>query len=163
METKYCRKCGQTKPLSEFSLNAKSKDGHQTYCKECIMEYHRSRKKKSEKPVFYLGLSSFNLLEAEKELIKSCMMEYPGLTMFEMAEKLGVSERTIQAKLEDHRIKKPGVPLGEENFSTKDYKQKKLKDCLDREILEELWDRGYDGHFFKYVKQEANLGKLFNK
>lgn len=138
METKYCRKCGQTKPLSEFSLNAKSKDGHQTYCKECIMEYHRSRKKeyqrslkkKSEKPVFYLGLSSFNLLEAEKELIKSCMREYPGLTMFEMAEKLGVSERTIQAKLEDHRIKKPGVPLGKETSLPRTTSRRSLRTVL---------------------------------
>lgn len=165
METKFCKKCGHVKPLSSFSVNVKSRDGHQSYCKECIAAYHRSRKKSIEaaKPVFYLGLNSFNLPEAERALIKRCMKDNPGLTQFEIAEKCGVSERTIQSKLEEHGIKKPGIPIGGGSFSSKDYKQKKLCDCHDRELLEELWDRGYDGHFWKYVKQEANLSKMFKE
>ena len=32
---KTCTKCGETKPLSEFSKNAQHKDGHQSQCRVC--------------------------------------------------------------------------------------------------------------------------------
>lgn len=35
MDTKLCRKCGETKPLEDFHKDRKSKDGHCFYCKEC--------------------------------------------------------------------------------------------------------------------------------
>lgn len=35
METKLCKKCGRTLPVSEFNKNAKSKDGLHTYCRNC--------------------------------------------------------------------------------------------------------------------------------
>lgn len=33
--TKRCARCGETKPLDEFSLNRKARDGRQGYCKTC--------------------------------------------------------------------------------------------------------------------------------
>lgn len=36
--TKTCRKCGETKPLDEFHRNRKSRDGHQSRCKPCMIE-----------------------------------------------------------------------------------------------------------------------------
>lgn len=186
MSTKTCKKCGKEKPLSEYYVNKKAKDGLQSYCKECQGEYYKAnayrikfgnkkrylRKKEAEadkatppkaKPTIYLGLHSFNLIEAERALISRAMRENPQMTQFEIAQLCGVSERTIQSKLEEFGLKKPGIPIGGGSFSTKDYKQKKLCECIDRELLEELWDRGFDGHFWKYVKQESNLNKLFNK
>lgn len=35
---KRCRKCGETKPRSEFHKNRAHKDGLQSYCKPCQME-----------------------------------------------------------------------------------------------------------------------------
>jgi hypothetical protein len=39
METKTCSKCGETKPLSEFSKRSRSKDGHAGWCKACSKVY----------------------------------------------------------------------------------------------------------------------------
>lgn len=38
---KLCSKCGEEKPLDDFHRNAKLRDGRQTYCKVCIVEYKR--------------------------------------------------------------------------------------------------------------------------
>ena len=32
---KTCRKCGETKPLSDFARHAQRRDGHHSYCKAC--------------------------------------------------------------------------------------------------------------------------------
>jgi protein-arginine kinase activator protein McsA len=40
---KTCRKCGETKPLSEFYKNKESKDGHLNICKTCKCVYQRNR------------------------------------------------------------------------------------------------------------------------
>lgn len=40
-DTKICRKCKVTKPLAEFSRDAKSTDGLVTACKQCVREYQR--------------------------------------------------------------------------------------------------------------------------
>ena len=37
--TKFCAKCGETKPLDEFWKNKTSVDGRQTYCKPCLKNY----------------------------------------------------------------------------------------------------------------------------
>lgn len=135
MSTKICKKCGKEKPLSEYNVNKKAKDGLQSYCKECQSEYfkanadkirERSRQWRAEKkstqaskttpvkakPAIYLGLQSFNLIEAERALISRAMRENPQMTQFEIAQLCGVSERTIQSKLEEFGLKKPGIPIG---------------------------------------------------
>lgn len=40
-ESKVCRKCKLSKPLVEFSRDARSKDGVSTDCKECVRQYQR--------------------------------------------------------------------------------------------------------------------------
>jgi hypothetical protein len=40
---KTCKRCIQTKDLSEFFKNVKRKDGVSTYCKPCQLEYQRVR------------------------------------------------------------------------------------------------------------------------
>ena len=47
--SKQCRKCGATKPLTEFYKNASTKDGRHSYCKICakqgaIASYQRLEK-----------------------------------------------------------------------------------------------------------------------
>jgi len=38
MESKRCSKCGEIKPVSEFSKNKSKKDGLQDWCKTCLNE-----------------------------------------------------------------------------------------------------------------------------
>ena len=38
---KKCRACGETKELDEFNNNKKTKDGKQSYCKDCMRQYNK--------------------------------------------------------------------------------------------------------------------------
>lgn len=38
---KTCSKCGEAKPLTEYSVNRKAKDNLHTYCKACASDYMR--------------------------------------------------------------------------------------------------------------------------
>ena len=40
---KTCTKCGETKPLSDFSADDAYKDGYQSHCKACKNAYARAR------------------------------------------------------------------------------------------------------------------------
>jgi hypothetical protein len=45
---KHCKKCGENKPVTEFSPDKKTKDGQRAYCKPCTAalsrEYHQKKK-----------------------------------------------------------------------------------------------------------------------
>jgi hypothetical protein len=41
LTTKVCRKCGEEKPIGEFSPNKRATDGAQPRCKPCMAEYIR--------------------------------------------------------------------------------------------------------------------------
>lgn len=41
METKVCKECGQSLPISNFSKNKATKDGLANYCKKCDKERRR--------------------------------------------------------------------------------------------------------------------------
>lgn len=49
--TKVCKRCGKEAPISEFSKNAKSKDGADSYCRKCRNElakkYYRNKKERT--------------------------------------------------------------------------------------------------------------------
>lgn len=51
---KKCTKCGETKPLEQFSKNKTKKDGLHSNCKSCDVAYHVVRAKRHrENPVTY--------------------------------------------------------------------------------------------------------------
>ena len=51
---KLCKFCGQTKPLSKFTLNERMADGFMSKCKDCQVVYNRKwRKSNSEKLTTY--------------------------------------------------------------------------------------------------------------
>ena len=45
MSNKECRKCGQTKELTEFSKNSRTKDKKQSYCRSCFRCVIRAHRK----------------------------------------------------------------------------------------------------------------------
>lgn len=50
IKTKVCKMCGRELPISEFNKHGLTKDGLQTYCKQCATEYViLSRRKKQSK------------------------------------------------------------------------------------------------------------------
>lgn len=40
MESKTCRDCGESKPLTEFSPSSKNRDGRVSYCRPCLAVRH---------------------------------------------------------------------------------------------------------------------------
>jgi hypothetical protein len=44
METKKCTKCGEIKPLEQFSKSVKTKDGKQHKCKQCHSQYSKQHR-----------------------------------------------------------------------------------------------------------------------
>lgn len=45
METKHCKRCDRTLPISEFYHDKKSKDGRAFYCRDCSREYAKEYRK----------------------------------------------------------------------------------------------------------------------
>lgn len=62
--TKVCARCKQEKPLSEFGVKKRTKDGLNPYCKDCIREYTKELKNKKKERIEQLEL-------VEKEGIKN--------------------------------------------------------------------------------------------
>lgn len=46
-DRKRCRKCGLTKPLSEFTPSASHPDGHQARCRACVREQQRAWRRRN--------------------------------------------------------------------------------------------------------------------
>ena len=55
METKFCRKCGQEKPVSEFIPDTRYRSGYQTYCRDCYNKQHREALEKRKELGFCLS------------------------------------------------------------------------------------------------------------
>lgn len=170
METKVCNKCGRELPLDKFSKGG-DKDGLQKTCKDCVSVYMRdyAQRKKQQKmpkeiaeelPAPTVEICTFNLADIEKTIICMAIGTLADRPLKEIARALGVSERTLHRKASDY-----GLSLAESARATYPTatKAKTLMDYQPRELLEALWKKGYDGHFFTYVKQEMTLSKLFGE
>ena len=46
--TKICKKCGQAKPIEEFGKDARSRDGHKIYCRNCRRDMANDRYEKNK-------------------------------------------------------------------------------------------------------------------
>lgn len=92
METKKCKKCGKEFPISSFGLDINAKDGHKSWCKNCINEQAHKR---------YL----------EKRLRKGDLVPNPKLqdvTPLEMMNELklrGYSGELTFVEVKTHKIK----------------------------------------------------------
>lgn len=188
METKVCTKCGRELPTTEFYALKTSKDGLQSYCKRChcAATTEAARKRRERKraegeaaknaPVIPtlatkdLG-RTYNLAKWEKDIIVDCINNNPDKTFDEYANLLGISSRTLYRKIYAHDLR--DIISDARSYSEREMadaisginltKVKTLADYDDRELLEELWKRDYDGNIWKMVRKETSISKLFGK
>lgn len=190
METKVCKKCGRELPTTDFYVNKHQKDGLQTYCKECHCKAttdaarRRRAKAKAEEeskaskdaPVIPtltpkdLG-GTYNLARWEKDIIVDCITNNPDKSFDDYATLLGISNRTFYRKIHTYDLR--DIISDVRSYSEREMadavsginltKVKTLADYDDREILEELWKRDYDGNIWKMVRKETTISKLFGK
>lgn len=189
METKVCSKCGRELPTSEFHAHKNAKDGLQAFCKEChckaTTEAARKRRERKRieaeaaknapviptlKPADLEG-GTYNLAKREKDIIVDCIKNNPNKTFDEYATMLGISNRTFYRKIHTYDLRDL---IGDvRSYSEREMadaisginltKIKTLADYDDRELLEELWNRDYDGNIWKMVRKETSISKLFGK
>lgn len=165
METKVCRKCGRELPIESFYINKSLKGGRDNCCKECKLAYVKkwqNNKAKEEEVEFSpeINIDTFKLADIEKTVICLAIGTFAKKNPKEIAKVLGISERTLHRKVCEY-----GLSLSESVRATypTTTKLKSIMDYQPRELLEALWKKGYDGHFFTYVKHEMTLSKLFGE
>ena len=182
MDTKVCSRCGSELPIDSFYKNNATKDGFDVVCKTCKSNYNKQyhRKKKALKEAAKLVVAkvdtnkiegSYNLAKIEKEAIVSCISNNRDKSFSEYAEMLGISERTLYRKIHCYDLKELITNI--KSFSEMEMadaisgihlaRVKTLADYDDKELLEELWKREYDGTIWKMVRKEATISKLFGK
>ena len=66
METRTCKKCGRTLPLSEFHKSGRSKDGLSFVCEDCVKKTRKD--KQLQKMKNYNPLEKFSSSELILEL-----------------------------------------------------------------------------------------------
>lgn len=72
MDAKECRRCHEVKPLSDFHNRWGSKDGKNSYCKECSNEALREwRKNNPEKARAHARRSYLDNIERRREYGKA--------------------------------------------------------------------------------------------
>lgn len=184
--TKKCQRCGKELPLSSFNKRRDSRDGLQYMCKECACAYVKERREEKKKhqfsftpkdethletPKTSVGVTLENptLANMEETLIKETFSNFPCDTIERCAERLGISERTLYRKINTYNLRE--LVANRSGYRKKVYEEaianngltkiKTLEDYTSRELLEELHKRGYDGHFWRYVKEEMSISKLF--
>lgn len=67
---KVCRRCGKTKMLDAFYVSSSSSDGVQSWCKDCMAEYHKTHKSNHE-PTEDGGKQTLLFTETETETTKT--------------------------------------------------------------------------------------------
>ena len=66
MSTKQCIKCNRVLPIEHVHKSKHQKDGHRVYCKDCVSEYGKKRRRTPE-----------GIYEAIKGRQKYCHKYYP--------------------------------------------------------------------------------------
>ena len=69
---KRCTKCGETKPLSDFSKNGKAKFGVASQCKFCRREYDKKRYQKNKVEI---SLRKVARLKARQKKMNYCKIK----------------------------------------------------------------------------------------
>lgn len=128
---KQCTKCKETKPLTEFNKNKKTKDGLQFRCKLCRNEYYRKYNLENKQKIKQIQQK---WREENKEWVKSNNKKY----YKENKEKIKESYKDYKKKyLRKKRIEDPMFKL-KENVRTRTYQAIKGKYKKNKRTIEYL-------------------------
>lgn len=98
METKTCKECGRTLPVSEFNKRRGNKDGLQDRCRDCFSRYNKmryaaNREKTKEAVRKYREENPGNCLETRLKACKKNPTRTNANRAIDTAIKAGVIER----------------------------------------------------------------------
>ena len=163
METKVCSHCKRELPIENFY---RGKDGrYQSWCKDCKKEEYllqasestkrrRATKEARTASASPIVINTYNIEEAKKIILKRLMTDMPDNTVNSYGKILGLSPLTVKAKMEEL----DSIDVSETYINRE---EKRLTDYTPRELLKALYDLGYEGTFYTYVRQENTLSHLF--
>lgn len=66
MKTKHCKKCDLTKPLDDFYETKKGSGRYRSWCAQCVMDDHNSRRKERNYDTNFYHKNSDKILDKRK-------------------------------------------------------------------------------------------------
>ena len=125
IQYKTCTKCGEVKPLSEFSKKAGSPDGYQYHCRKCNREYQKDLyQRKLVEKVAEEGIKAAEAF-IEPEIIPVA------------EEPVKEPKRAYTRSSFSLEIPRPKLPV--------ELSEKTLGRCTPRELIQVLRAWGFDG------------------
>lgn len=150
---KQCAKCKETKPLTEFNKNKKTKDGFQFRCKLCRNEYYRKYNLENKQKIKQIHQK---WREENKEWVKANNKKY----YKENKEKIKESYKDYKKKyLRKKRIEDPMFKL-KQNVRSRTYQAIKGKYKKNNTTIEYL---GCGFLFYKeFLQKQFKKGMTFD-
>lgn len=139
METKVCKRDGAVKPVTEFWKSKTTRDGLQSWCKECITEY-----KKLNREWKYLG--GAKLCQKCREFKPRSLFGYNPV----LHDKQNPICKDCEAKQDPLNPGKPRDNATQSQFQLDFAKDLSAFDT--RQLLDELKCRGYTGELTRMEK-----------
>lgn len=97
-ETKICTKCRNELPTSAFRKRTKASDGLQGYCKSCISEYKKSKRRTAKTSKSF---SSYKVVKCKHSKIRLLFGDDNQIVTFRMlAEMLGMTVKQVYTRWE---------------------------------------------------------------
>ena len=95
-ETKICTKCRNELPTSAFRKRTKASDGLQGYCKSCISEYKKSKRRTAKTSKSF---SSYKVVKCKHSKIRLLFGDDKQIVTFRMlAEMLGMTVKQVYTR-----------------------------------------------------------------
>lgn len=113
---KKCRKCGEEKPETEFYRNRNYKSGRESMCAACALEYKKAEYRRNRMNPDgitvaadgkkYIKKDAKRCIYWDGNMLSMLKKHFPTTLNEEMAEMLGVSQRTMIRKARELGLKK---------------------------------------------------------
>jgi hypothetical protein len=80
MSSKTCRKCGETKPITDFCTVKRNKDGLNIYCRDCVYERYAKKRDIPDNTGAIISKSILNLINSAGAVYTDDLIKDTGLT-----------------------------------------------------------------------------------